>query len=612
MLGSPDVDPGVAPVAVPDAAQHELEELLVDEAGNELSAEEVAELRRVRDDREPVVTRSRARDAMSVLTRLGPGLPELVWQRYTSVIPPTVSGEVFLSYCYVAHRSARRGMREVTPERAQSLDFVVAKQKKLASWVACHVYDLVPDNGQKAISCRRVLVDKVQDDGSLKPKARSVVRGFQEAGLRDLNTFSPTCSKSSWRVLLTVASYRGWAPIAVDISTAFLQGGALQRQVYVRWPQELHAPGQLLKLRKAVYGLVDAPLQWYQARHKAMLSLGAIVVPFDLAIYLFWDHENLCGWAAVHVNDISIAGTDSVISSVLEALHSVFSVGSEKREEYVFCGVHLECKRDDDGNLIEITLDQQKYIDEIAEISLEESTDRGRLLNAKETTLHRGLIGALSWCTGQTRPDFSYSVCRLSQRSSKPTVSDALQANKTLQHMRKRSLFIRFPKLSGPVRLIGYHDSSWGNGEEGKTVGGWLWTIASVGEDKKERFCLINWKSRTLRRVVKPTFAGETLACSACLDDLFLTLNVVTEITKMRVPVTLRTHCASLFDHVYLHKAVSEKRLLIELAVIGDAITSGEVTNLECVATQDQLADALTKSGYSSIFYNSLNNAFLP
>ena len=144
-----------------------------------------------------------------------------------------------------------------------------------------------------------------------------------------------------------------------------------------------------------------------------MLSISAIVVPFDPAIYLFRDHESFCGWAAVHVDDLSIAGTDSLTSSVLEVLRGVFSVGSEEREEYVFCGVHLECKRDDDGNVIEITLDQQKYIDEIAEISLKESTDRGRLLNAKETTLYRGLIGALSWCTGQTRPDFSYSACGL-------------------------------------------------------------------------------------------------------------------------------------------------------------------------------------------------------
>ena len=160
----------------------------------------------------------------------------------------------------------------------------------------------------------------------------------------------------------------------MDISTAFLQGGALQREVYVRPPQKLHAPEQLLKLPKAVYGLVDAPLHWYQALHKSMLSIGAIVVSFDAAIYLFRDHENLCAWAAVHVDDTSIAGTDSLISSLLEALHGVFSVGSDKREEYVLCGVHLECKRDDDGNLIEVKmLDQQKYIDEIAEISLEES-----------------------------------------------------------------------------------------------------------------------------------------------------------------------------------------------------------------------------------------------
>ena len=72
----------------------------------------------------------------------------------------------------------------------------------------------------------------------------------------------------------------------MDISTSFLQGGTLQREVYVRPPQESHAPGQLPKLRKAVYGLVNAPLHGYPALHKSMLSIGAIVVPFDPAIYL--------------------------------------------------------------------------------------------------------------------------------------------------------------------------------------------------------------------------------------------------------------------------------------------------------------------------------------
>ena len=79
----------------------------------------------------------------------------------------------------------------------------------------------------------------------------------------------------------------------------------------------------------------------------------------------------------------------------------------------MFCGVHLDCKRDDDGNLIGIMLDQQKYIDEIAEISLEESTYRGRPLNAKETTLYRGLIGALCGVLGK-RDLTSLTACAVS------------------------------------------------------------------------------------------------------------------------------------------------------------------------------------------------------
>ena len=92
-----------------------------------------------------------------------------MWGQYVSVTPPSISREAFLSYCYVVKRSARRGMREVSAERAASLDFQLAKQKELASRDACGVYDLVPDEGQKSIACRWVVVDKVFDDGSIKP-----------------------------------------------------------------------------------------------------------------------------------------------------------------------------------------------------------------------------------------------------------------------------------------------------------------------------------------------------------------------------------------------------------------------------------------------------------
>ena len=132
--------------------------------------------------------------------------------------------------------------------------------------------------------------------------------------------------------------------------------------------------------------------------------------------------------------------------------------------------------------------------------------------------------------------------------------------------------------------MVGYHGASWGNGEGGKTIGGWIWTLISSWDGKRELFRPINWKSKMLRRVVKSSFAGETLVCSACVDDVFLMSNLIRETTGATIPVTLRTDSASLYDHIYKKKAVTEKRLMVELAVINDAIQHGEVTNLEWVS----------------------------
>ena len=346
-----------------------MDEAGYDEAGNELSSQEIAELRRdghapvsnAPEVRDPVLTRSRARAALVALALTGGDTVERVWGQCVSVTPPSISREVFLSYCYVVKRSARRGMREVSAERAASLDFQLAKQKELASWDACGVYDLVPDEEQKYSSCPWVLVNKVLDDGSIKPKARLVVRRFQDRDVQDVDTFSPTCSKSSWRAVLVVAAYRGWAPVAIDISTAFLQGGALEREVYVGPPAELHAPGKLLRLRKAVYGLVVAPLHWYQVLHAAMLQIGAREIPLDPAIYLFFYDARICSWAAVHVDDIPVAGTRTCLDTVLGALYRTFPVGAEKGGEYVYCAVHLRTVHGPDGELPEITLDQEKW-----------------------------------------------------------------------------------------------------------------------------------------------------------------------------------------------------------------------------------------------------------
>ena len=87
---------------------------------------------------------------------------------------------------------------------------------------------------------------------------------------------------------------------------------------------------------------------------------------------------------------------------------------------------------------------------------------------------------------------------------------------------------------------------------------------------------------------------------------------VICEIAGMLILPTLRTDCAPLYDHIYLQKTVSEKRLLIELVVIRDTIKCGQGSNLEWVSTKEHLGDALTKADYKYKFVDTIAKSLLP
>ena len=88
--------------------------VILDEAGNGLSTEEIAQLR-VIDTHEKawdlVVTRSRARAALAMLSGLCLAYVDTMWHRYLHSTPAVVSKDVFLSYSYAVHHFARRGMK---------------------------------------------------------------------------------------------------------------------------------------------------------------------------------------------------------------------------------------------------------------------------------------------------------------------------------------------------------------------------------------------------------------------------------------------------------------------------------------------------------------------
>ena len=111
---------------------------------------------------------------------------------------------------------------------------------------------------------------------------------------------------------------------------------------------------------------------------------------------------------------------------------------------------------------------------------------------------------------------------------------------------------------------------------------------------------------------MRSTFAGKTLIASEAMDDVIYTAEIWSENGNSAVRTTLRTDSRSLYAHVHLKGSCKEKRLVVELNALKEALGDGQLTNLEWVETEQQLADELTKHITAWSILKTLNSHVLP
>eukprot|EP00435_Cladocopium_sp_Y103_P016806 s3002_g4.t1 len=122
---------------------------------------------------------------------------------------------------------------------------------------------------------------------SPRAKARYICQGYQDPDALNgsFATASPTLTRLSRGMILSITSLLGFYPFTSDISTAFLQGKKYDpksdREIWIRLPKDADGlpglppgHGRVMKLTKPLYGLVDAPKAWFDEAVGRILTMG--------------------------------------------------------------------------------------------------------------------------------------------------------------------------------------------------------------------------------------------------------------------------------------------------------------------------------------------------
>jgi hypothetical protein len=280
---------------------------------------------------------------------------------------------------------------------------IKAKEAEIQRFQEFDVFDEVKDQGQHAVSSRWVITSKAEG----KYKARLVARGFQE--LCENQSDAPTASRISKRLLFSIAACQNWEVRTLDITSAFLQSDEIQREVYVKPPQDIRRRGIIWKLKKPLYGLEDSARLWYHTLRDRLIEIGCKISILDQSVFRYYDDKNnLIGMVVSHVDDLLYAGSTRFHQECIRQLLGKFKISRMHAKDFTYLGWTIGQKK---GT---IDIDQREYSSDIKAVEISRTSDKERTITEQEKKAYQTTLGKLLWLSSQTRPDLSYDTMELS------------------------------------------------------------------------------------------------------------------------------------------------------------------------------------------------------
>ena len=542
---------------------------------------------------------------------------------------------------------------------ADRLSFTEAKRKELTSFFEHDVWEFCDPqqaDATRILKAHFILKWSTNADGTPRAKARLITQGFRDPDALSgaLRTNSPTLTRMSRGMILSISSLMSWTTFTSDISTAFLQGKPhhKDRTLWIKLPRDAcqilglpNTDAKLMQLKKPMYGLCDAPRAWYMEAVDRILSLDNVYRhPLDACLFLVFDPSEksqlspinnetsdspgrLVATFGIHVDDLLGCGDvkNHVYQNVKKKLHELFSFRMwEESGTLQYCG----CDITSTGDVI--SLKQSDYISKQKPITLPSSrkADTNSPLSQKETTQLRALIGALQWPCTQSAPYLQCSVSQLAGRVSKATVSAIDYGNKILRMAKANSdVALQYSNLGSvdDITFVTYADAAYANREDLTSQGGYL--LCMVNKDitagAEGKYNLIDWRSWKLARVARSSLSAESQATAEAADALLFTclfwrlifhpgLPLDQDVSaQLRHPPSHVVDAKALYDLLIkdeIQAALgSDKRTAVETLVAQDKLKVCKA-QVKWVSSEKQYADGMTKSDASQLLADRLRS----
>ena len=390
--------------------------------------------------------------------------------------------------------------------------------------------DQLPEGANVLPSTWALRIKRFPDGRVCKFKARFCARGDRQVeGVDYFDKYAPVVSWSTVRMLLVLSLNLGWKTRQVDFSNAFVQA-ELEEDVYINVPSHfqnddgLTSKEAVLKLNKSLYGLVQAPMYWFNHLSSVLEQKGFKPSQHDSC--LFYGHGFII---LVYVDDCLFFGPDEAkIEAFIQELQD--DGMSLTREDDAFHFLGVEVVTHEDGR---VELLQRGLIDKVLKVLGMENA-HGCKTPASNVPLgtdaegdpfdeewsYPSVVGMYLYLSGNSRPDIQFAVHQCARFTHSPKASHAQAVKKIAKYLagtRSRGLtFVPDPNIKLDCYVDADFAGLWRHEDDQdpvcvKSRTGYVFTIAG---------CPVNWKSKLQDEVACSTLESEYIALSTAMHEM--------------------------------------------------------------------------------------------